>query len=63
MGSLSATSSIPKLNTVAIIGFGVSGIVSAIHLKAAGLDVTVYERSSKAGGVWYAPDRTTFAVA
>lgn len=37
---------------VAVIGAGVSGVVSALHLEAAGLKVTVYERSSAAGGVW-----------
>ncbi|KAF2448552.1 pantothenate transporter [Karstenula rhodostoma CBS 690.94] len=37
----------------AVIGAGISGIVSAAHLRNEGLDVTVYERSSAAGGVWY----------
>ena len=41
-----------KLSSVAVIGAGVSGVSAAIHLKAAGLDVTVFERSAKAGGVW-----------
>jgi ACS family pantothenate transporter-like MFS transporter len=36
----------------AVIGAGISGIVSAAHLRNEGLDVTVYERSSAAGGVW-----------
>ncbi|KAJ5982956.1 hypothetical protein N7481_005055 [Penicillium waksmanii] len=40
------------LKRVAVIGAGISGVVSAGHLLAAGLDVTVYERSEAAGGVW-----------
>jgi len=37
---------------VAIIGAGISGIVAAAHLKKEGIDVTVFERSNAAGGVW-----------
>ncbi|RFU25455.1 hypothetical protein B7463_g10880, partial [Scytalidium lignicola] len=37
---------------VAVIGAGVSGVASAAHLKASGLDVTVFERTAKVGGVW-----------
>ena len=37
---------------VAILGAGISGLVSAKHLKAAGLEVTIYERNSGVGGVW-----------
>ncbi|KAF3384477.1 Thiol-specific monooxygenase [Penicillium rolfsii] len=40
------------IRRVAIIGAGISGVVSAGHLLAAGLDVTVFERSQAAGGVW-----------
>lgn len=40
------------IQNVAVIGAGVSGVSSAIHLKNAGLKVTVYERSNTAGGVW-----------
>ena len=43
-----------RIQNVAVIGAGISGVVSSIHLKAAGLDVTVFERSTSAGGVWYA---------
>jgi ACS family pantothenate transporter-like MFS transporter len=39
---------------VAVIGAGISGVVAAAHLKNEGLDVTVFERSSAAGGIWYA---------
>ncbi|KAJ5227577.1 uncharacterized protein N7469_007583 [Penicillium citrinum] len=40
------------LKRVAVIGAGISGVVSAGHLLAAGLDVRVFERSKAAGGVW-----------
>ncbi|KAJ5371446.1 uncharacterized protein N7496_007538 [Penicillium cataractarum] len=40
------------IKRVAVIGAGISGVVSAGHLLAAGLDVTVFERSEAAGGVW-----------
>ncbi|KAJ5097914.1 hypothetical protein N7532_004915 [Penicillium argentinense] len=40
------------IRRVAIIGAGISGVVSAGHLLAAGIDVTVFERSEAAGGVW-----------
>jgi ACS family pantothenate transporter-like MFS transporter len=39
---------------VAIIGAGISGIVTAAHLKNAGFSVTVFERAKVAGGVWCA---------
>jgi cation diffusion facilitator CzcD-associated flavoprotein CzcO len=38
---------------VAVVGAGVSGVATAAHLRAAGVDVTVFERSPVAGGVWY----------
>lgn len=37
---------------VAVIGAGISGVVAAAHLKRENINVTVYERSSAAGGVW-----------
>jgi len=37
---------------VAVIGAGISGVVTAGHLLAAGVQVTVFERSNAAGGVW-----------
>ncbi|KAH0041952.1 FAD/NAD(P)-binding domain-containing protein, partial [Aureobasidium melanogenum] len=40
------------VRTVAVIGAGVSGVSSAIHLRNAGLEVTVFERGDVAGGVW-----------
>jgi cation diffusion facilitator CzcD-associated flavoprotein CzcO len=39
---------------VVVIGAGISGVVAAAHLKNEGLNVTVFERSSAAGGIWYA---------
>ncbi|TVY45229.1 Flavin-containing monooxygenase [Lachnellula subtilissima] len=40
------------IKRIAVIGAGVSGVSAAAHLKAAGLEVTVFERTGKAGGVW-----------
>lgn len=40
------------IKTVGIIGAGVSGVVAAAHLKAAGLKITVFERAAVSGGVW-----------
>ncbi|KAK8054943.1 hypothetical protein PG993_000170 [Apiospora rasikravindrae] len=40
-----------NIQNVAIIGAGLSGIVSAAHLLRGGLDVTVFERGDK-GGPW-----------
>ena len=37
---------------VGIVGAGISGVVAGAHLKAAGIDVTIFERSAEAGGVW-----------
>lgn len=41
-----------KIQHVAVIGGGISGVVSAAHLLAAGIKVTVFERNNVAGGVW-----------
>ncbi|KAJ5626213.1 Dimethylaniline monooxygenase N-oxide-forming [Penicillium lagena] len=38
------------IQRVAVIGAGISGVVSAGHLLAAGINVTVFERSRAAGG-------------
>ena len=37
---------------VGIVGAGISGVVAGAHLKAAGIDITVFERSAQAGGIW-----------
>ena len=42
-----------SISSVAVIGAGISGVVSAGHLLRAGLKVTVLERNHAAGGVWY----------
>ncbi|KAL2166464.1 hypothetical protein VTG60DRAFT_2748 [Thermothelomyces hinnuleus] len=42
-----------EIKTVAVIGAGISGVASAAHLLRQGLDVTVFERSTVAGGVWH----------
>jgi cation diffusion facilitator CzcD-associated flavoprotein CzcO len=39
---------------VAIIGAGISGVVTAAHLKKEHIDVVVFERSKSAGGIWLA---------
>jgi cation diffusion facilitator CzcD-associated flavoprotein CzcO len=38
--------------SVAVIGAGISGVVTAAYLKTAGIEVTVFERNNAAGGVW-----------
>ncbi|KAJ6280460.1 major facilitator superfamily domain-containing protein [Bipolaris maydis] len=42
---------------VAVIGAGISGVAAAAHLKKEGIDVTVFERSSAAGGIWLYDER------
>ncbi|KAF2421056.1 FAD/NAD(P)-binding domain-containing protein [Tothia fuscella] len=42
---------------VAIIGAGISGVVTAAHLQKAGLNVTVFERNHASGGVWLYDER------
>ena len=38
------------MKTVAVIGGGLGGIASAIHFKARGYDVSIYERLDQLGG-------------
>lgn len=40
------------VKTVGVIGAGVSGVATAVHLRKAGLDVKVFERNPHIGGVW-----------
>lgn len=40
------------IRSVAVIGAGISGILATTYLLQAGLDVTVFERNDKPGGVW-----------
>ncbi|KAL4810683.1 hypothetical protein BDV18DRAFT_155295 [Aspergillus unguis] len=46
-----------QIRRVAVIGAGISGVVSAAHLLQAGLEVVVFERSREAGGVWLYDER------
>jgi len=46
------------IRSVAVIGAGISGICSGAHLLQQGLSVTVFERSSTAGGVWHFDERS-----
>ncbi|KAE8351279.1 hypothetical protein BDV28DRAFT_162473 [Aspergillus coremiiformis] len=43
----------PQTRRVAVIGAGISGVLAAGHLLAAGIEVTVFERNEAPGGVWY----------
>jgi cation diffusion facilitator CzcD-associated flavoprotein CzcO len=47
-----------RVKRVAVVGAGISGVCSAAHLLRLGLDVTLFERSSIAGGVWHHDSRT-----
>ncbi|EME48931.1 hypothetical protein DOTSEDRAFT_58212 [Dothistroma septosporum NZE10] len=47
-----------EANRVAVIGAGVSGVATAVHLKSAGIDVTVFERTAQAGGIWVFNEQT-----
>lgn len=38
---------------VAVLGAGASGVFSAAHLIAYGVEVEVFERNAASGGVWY----------
>ena len=44
---------VSQVRRVAVVGAGISGVVSAAHLLAAGFDVTVFERNEQPGGIWY----------
>jgi cation diffusion facilitator CzcD-associated flavoprotein CzcO len=43
---------IERPRRVAVVGAGVSGVITAAHLKAEGLDVAVFERAPVSGGIW-----------
>lgn len=44
------------IRSVAIIGAGLSGLVSAVHLLRAGINITIFERANHVGGAWkYSP--------
>ena len=44
---------VSQVRRVAVVGAGISGVVSAAHLLAAGFDVTVFERNKQPGEIWY----------
>lgn len=46
------TQQLPEIQSVAVIGAGISGILTTRYLSEAGLDVTVFERNAEAGGIW-----------
>ncbi|KAK5631853.1 hypothetical protein RRF57_007567 [Xylaria bambusicola] len=50
------TNRIP-IQHVAVIGAGISGVVSAAHLIREGFRVTVFERTDRIGGVWCYDER------
>ncbi|KAJ2990530.1 hypothetical protein NUW58_g2902 [Xylaria curta] len=45
------------IKNVAVIGAGISGVVSAAHLIKEGIEVTVFERTGTIGGVWCYDER------
>ncbi|KAI4215642.1 MAG: hypothetical protein LQ351_002111 [Letrouitia transgressa] len=45
------------IESVAVIGAGISGVVSAKQLKLAGIKVVVYERTGTVGGIWCYDER------
>jgi protoporphyrinogen oxidase len=51
---------VQPIRRVAIIGAGVSGVTAAAHLKAANLQVTLFERTNTSGGVWYVLNHVFF---
>ncbi|GAB1317662.1 hypothetical protein MFIFM68171_07872 [Madurella fahalii] len=51
----------PKVRRVAIVGAGISGVLSAAHLLAAGIEVVVFERNNAPGGVWVYNERTALS--
>lgn len=61
MGSIEVLQSLKigqdSIKTVAVIGAGISGVVSAAHLIKEGFEVTIFERTGRIGGVWYYDER------
>ena len=50
----------PQLHKVAVIGAGVSGLLTARELQREGQQIVVYEKSNQIGGVWvYDPEVET----
>lgn len=46
------------IKTVAIIGAGSSGLVSAKYALGQGYDVTIYEQNEQLGGIWWFTNET-----
>lgn len=46
------------VKTVAIIGAGTSGLVSAKYSLGQGYDVTIFEQNEQLGGIWWYTDET-----
>ncbi|KAB8202728.1 hypothetical protein BDV34DRAFT_236765 [Aspergillus parasiticus] len=49
---------VSQVRRVAVIGAGISGVVSTAHLVAAGFEVTVFERNQQTGGIWLYDEQT-----
>ncbi|KAH7407335.1 hypothetical protein BKA64DRAFT_619958 [Cadophora sp. MPI-SDFR-AT-0126] len=55
--NIDASIRLGKVKNAVIIGAGISGIVSAVHLLRTGINVTVLERAHNVGGAWsYSPE-------
>ncbi|XP_071797398.1 flavin-containing monooxygenase 5-like [Asterias amurensis] len=50
----------PKVKRVAVIGGGVSGLLSLKSCLECGLEPVCFERGDKAGGVWQTPEMDSF---
>lgn len=46
-----------KVSRVAVIGAGMTGLCSARHALANGMEVTVFEQTSQLGGTWVYTDQ------
>jgi cation diffusion facilitator CzcD-associated flavoprotein CzcO len=50
--NIEAFTRLERVKNVVIIGAGISGIVSAVHLLREGINVTVIDRACNVGGAW-----------
>ena len=51
-----------RKSRVAVIGAGISGVLAAAHLRRAGINPVVFERSREAGGIWYVSNSFTLLI-
>lgn len=58
MASSPPQTPLSRATSVAVIGAGISGVCSAAYALREGLSVTVFDRSTIAGGVWHYDERT-----